>query len=206
MSIAPVRVQRRGNTARRAASSRGSQRQAAAAKPLASPRSSFVFEPVRHDRRVAPPPTLAYEQAMSESPTTPPLLGLRHLALSIAHDRYAATLQFYRDGMGMQIDWQPDDDAVYLTSGTDNLALHRVDNPASEQHARARSGLDHLGFMVPNADAVAAWYARLSPLVEQLGIEILAKPRLHRDGATSFYLLDPAGNKVQIRHMPSISA
>lgn len=140
---------------------------------------------------------------MSQFASTPPLLGLRHLALYVAHDRFDATLQFYRDGMGMKIDWQPDDDAVYLTSGTDNLALHRVPNPASEQQARVHSGLDHLGFMVPDAAAVEAWHARFEPNTAQLGIEILTKPRLHRDGATSFYLLDPAGNKVQILHVPS---
>jgi catechol-2,3-dioxygenase len=140
---------------------------------------------------------------MSALPATPPLLGLRHLALYVVRDRFAATLQFYREGMGMQIDWQPDDDAVYLTSGSDNLALHRVDNP--EQLGRAASGLDHLGFLVPEAAAVEAWHARLSSSASELGIEILAKPRLHRDGATSFYLLDPAGNKVQILHMPSIA-
>lgn len=142
---------------------------------------------------------------MSQSASTPPLLGLRHLALYVAHDRFDAALQFYRDGMGMRIDWQPDEDAVYLTSGTDNLALHRVGKAAPEHQGRAHSGLDHLGFMVPDAAAVEAWHARLEPNAAELGIEILAKPRLHRDGATSFYLLDPAGNKVQILHVPSAS-
>jgi catechol 2,3-dioxygenase-like lactoylglutathione lyase family enzyme len=142
---------------------------------------------------------------MSELPVAPPMLGLRHLALYVARDRFDATLHFYRAGMGMQIDWQPDDDAAYLTSGTDNLALHRVDNVTPEQLGRAHSGLDHLGFMVPDAAAVDAWHARLSGSTSELGIEILAKPRLHRDGATSFYLLDPAGNKVQIHHIPSLT-
>jgi catechol 2,3-dioxygenase-like lactoylglutathione lyase family enzyme len=142
---------------------------------------------------------------VSQSAAKPPLLGLRHLALYVAHDRYDAALQFYRDGMGMQIDWQPDDDAAYLTSGTDNLALHRVPTPNPDQLGRAHSGLDHLGFMVPNAEAVEAWHASLEPRAAELGIEILARPRLHRDGATSFYLLDPAGNKVQILHVPSAS-
>jgi catechol 2,3-dioxygenase-like lactoylglutathione lyase family enzyme len=134
----------------------------------------------------------------SDAPT-PALLGLRHLALNVAADRWDATLRFYRDGMGMGIDWQPDDAAVYLTSGTDNLALHRA-----EAVGRTHSALDHLGFMTADAAAVEAWYARLSARATSLGIEILAKPRLHRDGATSFYLLDPAGNKVQIVHIPSI--
>ena len=138
-----------------------------------------------------------------ELPAPPPLLGLRHLALYVASERYAATVQFYRAGMGMQIDWQPDDDATYLTSGTDNLALHRVDDIAPDKVGRAVSGIDHLGFMVPDAASVEAWHARLQSMTSALGIEILTKPRLHRDGATSFYLLDPAGNKVQILHIPS---
>ncbi|PRQ07937.1 VOC family protein [Enhygromyxa salina] len=133
--------------------------------------------------------------------STPPLLGLRHLALNVPGARYAATVRFYREGMGMRTDWEPDDSAVYLTSGTDNLALHRVENVT-----RSHPPFDHLGFMVPDGAAVEAWHARLSAGAEQLGIEILARPRLHRDGATSFYLLDPAGNKLQIVHIPSVQA
>lgn len=124
---------------------------------------------------------------------------MRHLALNVADDRYAATVRFYREGMGMRTDWEPDETAVYLTSGTDNLAVHRV-----SAVTRAHPPFDHLGFMVPDGSAVEAWHARLSGRAEELGIEILAKPRLHRDGATSFYLLDPAGNKLQIVHIPSI--
>lgn len=137
---------------------------------------------------------------MSDTPTTPPSYGLSHLALFVATDRYDATLRFYREAMGMRVDWQPDENAVYLSSGKDNLALHRVD-----QVDRSHPALDHLGFMVPDASAVEAWYSRLAERPEQLGIELLGKPRLHRDGATSFYLLDPAGNKLQIVHIPSIT-
>src|SRR5690554_320208 len=131
---------------------------------------------------------------------TPPLLGLHHLAIHVADDRYDATLRFYREAMGMRTDWQPDENAAYLTSGRDNLALHRV-----AVVERAHSALDHLGFMVPDLAAVEAWHARLSDGAEQLGIEILGKPRLHRDGASSFYLIDPVGNKLQIVHIPSVS-
>jgi catechol 2,3-dioxygenase-like lactoylglutathione lyase family enzyme len=128
------------------------------------------------------------------------LLGLHHVAVLVPTDRYDATLRFYSEAMGMRTDWQPDDDAAYLTSGHDNLALHRVDRVD-----RTHSALDHLGFMVPDLAAVEAWYARLSERAAELGIEILGKPRLHRDGASSFYLIDPAGNKLQIVHIPSIS-
>lgn len=148
-------------------------------------------------------PTPINEDVSANTETTsntPPLLGLHHIAIYVADDRYDATLRFYREGMGMRTDWEPDDAAAYLTSGADNFALHRVATVD-----RAHPPLDHLGFMVPDLAAVEAWHARLSEAAEQLGIEILGKPRLHRDGASSFYLLDPAGNKVQIVHIPSIS-
>lgn len=132
--------------------------------------------------------------------TTPPLLGLHHVAIYVAADRYDATLRFYREGMGMRTDWEPDDVAVYLTSGADNLALHRVDRVD-----RSHPSLDHLGFMAPDRAAVEAWHQRLSGRADELGIEILGTPRLHRDGASSFYLIDPGGNKLQIVHIPSIS-
>lgn len=131
----------------------------------------------------------------------PGRLGLWHLALSVPTARYDATVRFYREAMAMAVDWQPDEDAIYLSSGRDNLALHRV-----REVERRHSALDHLGFMVPSAEAVAQWHARLAGRAESLEIEILAAPRLHRDGATSFYLLDPAGNKLQIVHVPSVES
>ena len=133
----------------------------------------------------------------------PPMLGLRHLALFVASERFAATLAFYREGMGMAIDWQPDPDNVYLSSGSDNFALHRAAPDATPSFER--SPLDHLGFMTARAEDVEAWYARLSGRASELRIELLSKPRLHRDGATSFYLLDPAGHKLQIVHIPSVT-
>jgi catechol 2,3-dioxygenase-like lactoylglutathione lyase family enzyme len=143
----------------------------------------------------------AYQSPMSETAEpTPPLLGLHHVAIQVATERYSATLRFYREAMGMRTDWEPDETAAYLTSGRDNFALHRVDRVE-----RAHSALDHLGFMVPSVEAVEAWHARLSERADELGVEILGKPRLHRDGASSFYLLDPAGNKLQIVYIPSIS-
>ncbi len=139
---------------------------------------------------------------------TPALLGLRHLALSVARDRFAATLRFYSEGLGMTIDWQPDDDNVYLTSGTDNLALHANDHDQVHAESAERAGhgsLDHLGFMTPDLAAVEAWHARLSAGAGDWSIEVLGHPRLHRDGSSSFYLIDPAGNRVQILFMPTIT-
>ena len=49
--------------------------------------------------------------------------GLRHVALFVAN--LEACVDFYTRLLGMNIEWQPDADNVYLTSGNDNLALHR---------------------------------------------------------------------------------
>ncbi|HCD03759.1 MAG TPA: glyoxalase, partial [Methylophaga sp.] len=52
--------------------------------------------------------------------------GLRHVALTV--DNLEACEQFYVDLLGMEVEWRPDADNVYLTSGNDNLALHRGEN------------------------------------------------------------------------------
>jgi len=131
--------------------------------------------------------------------------GLRHLALRV-HD-LDAMKRFYVDLMGFAIEWEPDADNVYLTSGTDNLALHRAPELAIpiEDDATAPpppgGALDHLGLIVRSADDVDRWAAFL----ESRGVAIAAKPRTHRDGARSCYFRDPDGNSIQIIHHPPIS-
>src|SRR5919204_2044086 len=49
--------------------------------------------------------------------------GLRHLALNVT--RLDEMKRFYVDLLGFTIEWQPDPDNIYLSSGIDNLALHR---------------------------------------------------------------------------------
>ncbi len=131
---------------------------------------------------------------MKDSKVRPNLLGLHHVALRTSN--YDATRTFYTDVIGMSIEWEPDADNVYLTSGTDNLAIHRVAEDAS-----ASQLLDHIGFIVSNARDVDAWYEYL---VEH-DVEIVSTPRTHRDGARSFYCLDPAGVQVQVIHHPPLS-
>ncbi len=128
-----------------------------------------------------------------------PTLGLRHLALWIADAEFAATVAFYRDVLAMQLQWQPDDDNVYLTSGHDNLALHRAKPPRTVE--REHSPLDHLGFCMPSADDVARWHAHFVAH----GATIVQGLRTHRDGATSFYARDPAGNTLQLLHIPGLA-
>lgn len=124
----------------------------------------------------------------------PRLLGLHHVALRTRN--YDATRAFYVDVVGMSVEWEPDADNVYLTSGTDNLAIHRVAENASPAQL-----LDHIGFIVAKAGDVDAWYEYL---VEH-DVEIVTSPRTHRDGARSFYCLDPAGVQVQVIHHPPLS-
>jgi catechol 2,3-dioxygenase-like lactoylglutathione lyase family enzyme len=126
----------------------------------------------------------------------PPHAGLRHLALNVRH--MEDMKRFYVDLLGFAVEWEPDADNVYLSSGFDNLALHRAGTTASNAPS---SALDHLGLIVRKAEDVDAWAAFL----EGRGVEIDAKPRTHRDGARSCYFRDPDGNRVQIIHHPPIS-
>ena len=120
--------------------------------------------------------------------------GLRHLALRVADvDR---SKEFYSRVFGMRVAWQPDPDNAYLTSGCDNLAVHRGD--AGDP---ARQSLDHLGFVVPTIAEVEAGYA----WAQQSGVAIVHPLRQHRDGSVSFYIRDPDGNVVQVLYEPAIS-
>jgi len=123
--------------------------------------------------------------------------GLRHLALNVRE--LEAMKRFYVDLLGFAVEWEPDPDNVYLSSGIDNLALHRATGGASLQ--ASADSLDHLGVIVRAADDVDRWAAFL----EARGVTLDAKPKTHRDGARSCYFRDPDGNRVQIIHHPPIS-
>ena len=124
--------------------------------------------------------------------------GLRHLALGVR--QLEAMKRFYVDVLGFEVEWQPDADNVYLSSGIDNLALHRSTLTASPS-AKGESPLDHFGLIVRSAAEVDAWAAFL----ESRGVTLDAAPRTHRDGARSCYFKDPDGNSIQIIHHPPIS-
>jgi len=125
--------------------------------------------------------------------------GLRHLALNAR--RLDEMKNFYVDLLGFAIEWEPDPDNIYLSSGIDNLALHRAARSSGQDAAPGDSVLDHLGLIVHTADDVDRWAAFL----EGHGVVIETKPRTHRDGARSCYFRDPDGNRVQIIHHPPIS-
>jgi len=120
--------------------------------------------------------------------------GLRHLALKVSDVDRAA--KFYARIFGMCLVWQPDPDNAYLSSGCDNLALHRGAYGDS-----AAQTLDHFGFIAATiADVESAWTWAQS---ERLDI---AHPlKHHRDGSVSFYIRDPDGNVIQVLYEPGIS-
>jgi catechol 2,3-dioxygenase-like lactoylglutathione lyase family enzyme len=120
---------------------------------------------------------------------------MRHLALKVADLERAR--DFYIRVFGMKVVWQPDADNAYLSSGPDNLALHRAPAAANEPGQR----LDHLGFIVATIADVEASYE----WAKSAGLEIVHKLKRHRDGSVSFYIRDPDGNLIQALYEPTIS-
>lgn len=119
--------------------------------------------------------------------------GLHHVALYV--EDLPACEHFYTGLMGMQVEWRPDDDNVYLTSGQDNLALHQAKQPISGSQR-----LDHIGFIMRKPEDVDAWYEFL----QEHKVVMRMQPKTHRDGARSFYCEDPAGTVVQIIYHPPL--
>ena len=124
-------------------------------------------------------------------------LGLRHVALNVRD--VSKSVSFYQRVLGLKLEWQPDPENAYLTSGQDNLALHRVATEIRIEEPIQK--LDHFGFVVRNAEDVDAWARRL----KDLSIPLEKEPKTHRDGARSFYFRDLDGNLIQILYHPPIS-
>ena len=126
------------------------------------------------------------------------MLGLRHVALRVGD--IDKSLDFYSRILKLKVEWQPDPGNVYLTSGTDNLALHQVEGNAVAAVPGA-TGLDHFGFLVATPQEVDQWADRL----QEQGVELVQQPKTHRDGARSIYFRDPDGNLIQLIYHPPIS-
>ena len=131
---------------------------------------------------------------MSSGP--PPTKGIRHVALQVRDmGRMEA---FYRDVLGYVEEWRPAPGELYMTRGSDNLALHAVAGAPGEPR---ESRLDHLGLLMSRAEDVDAWAAWLAAR----GVVLDTRPRTHRDGARSFYARDPEGNRIQFLWHPPIA-
>lgn len=126
----------------------------------------------------------------------PQLLGLRHVALNVKDVR--RSVNFYCEVFGMQVEWEPDPDNVYLTSGgQDNLAIHRL---AGGQPDTVQT-VHHVGFVVARPEDVDT----LAERVRERGIAFVHPLKTHRDGARSFYIQDPDGLLIQVLYHPPIS-
>lgn len=123
-----------------------------------------------------------------------PTTGMRHVALYT--ENFEACENFYVNLLGMQVEWRPDADNVYLTSGNDNLALHRA-----TEKAEGPQRLDHIGFFLARPEHVDAWYDFLL----ENNVEMRTKAKTHRDGARSFYCYDPDGTTVQMIFHPPLA-
>jgi|SRR5215471_8864324 len=126
----------------------------------------------------------------------PVFMGLRHVALNVRNVR--RSLAFYSDVLGMKLEWMPDEENAYLTSGRDNLALHQLSKDSEPGPAQI---LHHIGFVVRDPKDVDDWADR----IRKRGIELAAEPKTHRDGARSFYFHDPDGVLIQLIYHPPIS-
>ena len=126
-----------------------------------------------------------------------PHRGLRHLALNVKD--VPTAVAFYTTLFGMQVVWQPDAENAYLSSGCDNLALHRVTE--TSETTPNRQNLDHFGFVVAHPTDVD----RAAEILTAEQVPIVAAPRTHRDGSRSLYCKDPDGNVIQILYEPSLS-
>lgn len=123
-----------------------------------------------------------------------PTIGLHHVALCVKE--LESCERFYVQLLGMRVEWRPDEDNVYLTSGHDNLALHRT---ALVTEGPQR--LDHIGYILGSPEDVDTWCEYL----RAHDVHIKKEPKTHRDGARSFYCQDPDGNVVQMIYHPPLS-
>ena len=130
--------------------------------------------------------------------------GLRHVALRVTN--LARSRAFYEGLLGMKVVWEPDPDNLYLSSGSDNLALHQISPAelAAYQPVKAQL-LDHIGVLVGDRASVDRMYQDIQANIGALGGAIAKAPKQHRDGSYSFYFSDPDGNVIQALYEPTIS-
>ena len=125
------------------------------------------------------------------------LIGMRHIAIKVQD--VARSKQFYQDMLGMEVVWEPDPENVYLSSGGDNLAIHKA--PEAFMIDAREKQLDHMGFIVDSIDRVRA----LEKAFMQQKVTIVHPFKIHRDGSASFFCADPDGIVIQMLFEPTLS-
>ena len=98
----------------------------------------------------------------------------------------------------MKLEWMPDEDNAYLTSGQDNLALHKL--PPGVEPGKIQM-IHHIGFVLRRPEDVDQWAEQ----IRRHGLSLVHEPKTHRDGARSFYFHDPDGLLIQLIYHPPIS-
>jgi catechol 2,3-dioxygenase-like lactoylglutathione lyase family enzyme len=132
--------------------------------------------------------------------STSGIRGLWHVALRVKD--LPRSESFYAELFGMKVVWRADADNVYLSSGSDNLALHQIAaGDCHEYDQSAAQFLDHLGIIVDSPESVRGLFED----AQRRGVKIVKEPTGHRDGSYSCYLADPDGNTVQVLYEPTLS-
>jgi catechol 2,3-dioxygenase-like lactoylglutathione lyase family enzyme len=125
------------------------------------------------------------------------LKGMHHLALKVKDLKRSKA--FYQEMFGMEVVWEPDEKSVYLSTGTDNLALHEYAS-ATEPSPDSQQ-LDHLGFIIDRIETVRG----LESEFRAKQVKIIHPFKNHRDGSASFYCADPDGVVIQLLYEPHLS-
>ena len=125
------------------------------------------------------------------------LKGMHHLALKVKDIQRSKA--FYQETFGMHVVWEPDEHSVYLSSGSDNLALH--EQPPDTELPHNLQSLDHLGFIIDSIETVR----ELETEFHAKKVTIVKPFKHHRDGSASFYCADPDGIVIQVLYEPHLS-
>jgi len=125
------------------------------------------------------------------------LKGMHHLALRVKDLKRSKA--FYLEMFGMEVVWEPDEKSVYLSSGTDNLALH--EHASAVEPSTDSQQLDHLGFIIDRIETVRD----LEREFRAKQVKIIHPFKNHRDGSASFYCADPDGVVIQLLYEPHLS-
>lgn len=122
--------------------------------------------------------------------------GMRHVALFVRD--LPACEAFYTNLLGFEIEYRPNPQNVYLTTGSDNLALHQSVSDRERDESAQR--LDHIGIFVKSPDDVDFWYRFLV----DMKVPMRSEPRTDEDGMRSFHCYDPDRTVIQIMYHPPV--